>query len=170
MSDPIDELLTAQERIIWQDRSDGPGSRRFRSRVRYSAKDFWLPILLFSGAFLFLLYDLATGPTDGLVNRIALPLGTLGVVLLIWNVREQERRYFRRAELDYILTDQRLIMHNRTDGFTLQVMPGGLAGLKRHGNNIDVHMKHPDDAHSMVDLKDAAAAERAIAETLGPIS
>ena len=166
----IEDLLEAGEEILWEDRVREPGTRRDGLRVKELVFDLWgpmvvLPLLGLGGV-------LGSLELEGW-RRAALMVFGFGFIAstfsFIYQVRK-EQRFFRSAQLDYVLTNQRLIASNQTDQWTAQIFPGGLSGLARTGRNLELYLKEPDEPLTLYDLADVDAAEAIIAKTLGPLS
>lgn len=162
----IDKLIRPQERVVWQDLAARPGSRVYRPRFRREWKDWWLPLAFVCAAIIVSTWFAFEQPDDLLANLTA-PLALVALLLLIVAQYRQEQRYFQKAELHYVLTNERLIIHDATYDFTMEIFPGGLTRLDRYGRNIDLYMKKPADAHTLADLADPDEAQRLISQILG---
>lgn len=165
----VDDLLSADERVIWRDSPSGPGTRIYRDRIGALIFDKWLPLIFMALAGVGMI---GLAFTLDMFPRIMLLLvsgALLTFTVLTVHAMRKDSKYFRHAEIHYVLTNARLIAHNVTDKWTAQVFPGGLAGIARANQNLELYLKEPDEPLTLYLLGDIDAAEHAISQTLGPI-
>jgi hypothetical protein len=169
-NDRIKDLLGPNERILWEDRVETVGTRSSGVTLWGHLFEGWGVLVLFLclGAGALLLSSHLPGAWMTIIALIGLSM--LGLSAFLVRGMWRDHRFFRSAQLDYVLTNQRLIASNQTDQWSAQVFPHGLAGLARTGRNLELYFKEPDEPLTLYDLADVDAAEAIIAKTLGPLS
>ncbi len=160
-------MLEDGETILWQDRPEGPGSRRVPPGMLALILDYILPATGLSfGALGLGLYALFA---SNLPLQLAAGAGAIALAafmtLIAFNGLK-DRRARARSELHYVLTPRRLLIRDAARDYSVQILPGSLDVLQRKGRNLDLYVQHADEALTLYDLADIAAAEGALSAVL----
>ncbi|TRO97251.1 hypothetical protein FKB34_01215 [Glycocaulis profundi] len=162
------DIIEADEHVVWQDRAPGPGARRVPPDLMELISDYVLPAIMFVCILLGLCLWALLQST--LLARLAISAFAIAVLILLLIVVSgglKARRDAARSEQHYVLTDRRLIAWDAAIEWRAQILPGSLKALIRRGRNLELYIHSDDEPLTLSGLTDLDAAESAIIQTLG---